>query len=406
MSRESLETEVGKNFPCRVQEVSVPHAVQRKEGGDSTSHYVLHQVTTPTSSSLGAKQFAIGVDPSAHKFLRPCEGSAQTISCLSCVDDERQRRTRVTCRAYHPQVPGAHALRRSLLESLLQTTLLSNYSEEGVLYVASGDCYQKCRISSDKIPVRYEMIWWRKSCDSASFQRKFTDCFSEVLLMGKKQVHTVPATNSGEALKEMTVERVLLTDVPNECPMTLPCNVTCNNRGGKRTWEGASVQPAEDSGACRREQFAFLGYLKDDPCVQLCVCFIDALSQALFALSDVRLLLSDSMCVFDTKPKPEIPVSPPILHAPEWKHDISFWVDSDAMFDEQMYTDVVRDHVGDCVRDVQLMNVWTPPGEKRTSRCYRHSYQPSDQAVSYHRAHEFQRLLRLKLAHALNIELR
>ena len=94
------------------------------------------------------------------------------------------------------------------------------------------------------------------------------------------------------------------------------------------------------------------------------------------------------------------------MYAPEWKHDISFWQDTEVEFDELTYMDVVRDHLGDCVKEVLLMNVWTPEGENRTSRCYRQLHQPNDQAVSYHRAHEFQRLLRLKVAHVFNVDLR
>ena len=138
------------------------------------------------------------------------------------------------------------------------------------------------------------------------------------------------------------------------------------------------------------------------------MCIVDVLCQALYNASDARLLWSDSPEFLSqlTEIPPCVPIQPLSRYAPEWKHDISFWQNPDVEFDELIYMDVVRDHLGDCVKEPKSMNVWTPQGEKRTSRCYRQLHQPSDQAVSYHRAHEFQRLLRLKVAHVFKIELR
>ncbi len=48
-----------------------------------------------------------------------------------------------------------------------------------------------------------------------------------------------------------------------------------------------------------------------------------------------------------------------------------------------------------------------PSGDQAmTSLCYRGIHRSHDQALSYHRAHEFQRLLRLKVAHIFKVQLR
>ena len=45
-------------------------------------------------------------------------------------------------------------------------------------------------------------------------------------------------------------------------------------------------------------------------------------------------------------------------------------------------------------------------GQTMTSLCYRGIHSSCDEALSYQRAHEFQRLLRLKVAHVFKVQLR
>ncbi len=397
-------TELPYVIPCNSEAVD-PH------------HYLVRKLQRENAcGTCATAQFPVSRDPSKHKFFAPCQGSAQTISCSACVGEKNghNEKCRVYSREFAAQEDCVGYLRCNLLESLMQADAFSNCAENR-LFIAHGDNYKRCKISQRTTSQRYELVCWQKGGKKRDFGENVRKAFEDELTVYKKTNCSTEfgqdyTENMHEAQNDATIECVFLADEPNDIAFLVPCNQAYEHHKKLSTDKNMDVKKPKlqlENDSESKIPFAYVGTLKDDPTISLLVCRIDLLARVLFDIPEARMTWLDSEDVSGEASCQEIPqVAPLARYAPEWKHDVSFWHDSDVEFDELTYMDVVRDHVGDCVRDVILMNVWTPGGESRTSRCYRQIYQPSGQAVSYHRAHEFQRLLRLKVAHVLNVELR
>ena len=355
-------------------------------------------------------------------ILLPCENSSQKIRCQVCVVTRTEEVSKRICPIYSRKNVDKdkliYLLRSSLLESFISAKYFTDLKENH-LYVAKGDTYHRCSISSNETPQHYEIAMWQKNINTDDFQRFIRKLFESILstdnlhcdVTGNETI--VPCGQYEKTLFSLVhVSHVWYSNI-EDCLSNVPCNLaydTYAHRGEGSSSINIGSHRQCQHGNSHRIPFAFVGSLKMDPSIQVCLCIVDSLSRSLYSISDARLLWSRCPELrkhySQQRPQESVAIVPLSMYAPEWKHDISFWQDTEVEFDELTYMDVVRDHLGDCVKDVLLMNVWTPEGEKRTSRCYRQLHRPSDQAVSYHRAHEFQRLLRLKVAHVFNVDLR
>ena len=92
------------------------------------------------------------------------------------------------------------------------------------------------------------------------------------------------------------------------------------------------------------------------------------------------------------------------LYPPCWEHHISFWTSQS--FDEQRFIDIIRAMADDVVESVTLKESYVCPETGRTGYCYVERFRSCDQALSYHRSHDMQTRIRLKVAQDLNIQLR
>ena len=393
-------------------------------------NYLLHLAKPCTIAKTSGKMSnETYCDPSHHKYFNPCENSSQTIRCQVCVTSTSEACGGDICAMYSRNETWdndtVNFLRSNLLESIVQTGCFMHHGDKCVR-LAKGDTYQRCTISPTNTPQQYEMVFWQRDCEVKHFIDVVKSSLESTLLkqnISHEAIYKTDITDKDCTQYEkvifsyINVECILSTHVKTENPLNVPCNMaldhirnntqleasSCENI---KTQDGESNQKTRET--AKKIPYAYIGSLKTDTSVQLCVCIVDVLCRALYNVNDARLLWSNCPEFLSqlSKIEPCVPVQPLSLYAPEWKHDVSFWLDPEVKFDELTYMDVVRDHLGDCVTEVKLMNVWTPQGEKRTSRCYRQLHQPCDQAVSYHRAHEFQRLLRLKVAHVFKVELR
>ena len=400
--------------------MELPYLVD--SNGNISNHYLLykHKPGKLEDDGVTTEVKAATSDPSHHKYLAPCENSSQKIGCQICVATSNEgeiskRVCPVYCRDDVNKDQLIYLLRSNLLESFTSAKCFTNL-EENRLYVAKGDTYHRCSISLNETPQHYEIAICQKNTNIDDFQSLTRRLFQAKLSIDElhcKVVGNEDMLLHGQYVKTIFslvhVSYIWYSNIEKDCLSNVPCNLAydiCGHGG-----EGSSSNNCGSHGNSDRIPFAFVGSLKKDPSIQVCLCVVDSLSRSLYSISDARLLWSKSPELrkhyFQQRPQENVAaISPFSMYAPEWKHDISFWQDTEVEFDELTYMDVVRDHLGDCVKEVLLMNVWTPEGENRTSRCYRQLHQPNDQAVSYHRAHEFQRLLRLKVAHVFNVDLR
>ncbi|KAF9818617.1 hypothetical protein IEO21_02597 [Rhodonia placenta] len=108
---------------------------------------------------------------------------------------------------------------------------------------------------------------------------------------------------------------------------------------------------------------------------------LERIAMILFSIPDIRLFWSEDPRFLSQFTPGEITTFKPYSKYPSCYKDVSFWVPSEGLHDNDVF-DLVRDVVGDLAEDVKLIDNFTHPKTNRTSRCYRINYRSMDRSLS------------------------
>lgn len=139
-----------------------------------------------------------------------------------------------------------------------------------------------------------------------------------------------------------------------------------------------------------------------------CILFdINLLSHLKYHIMDYRVLLSESsFYTSQVVHSHSVDLYRPLsLYPPTFVHDVSFYTDQN--FNENDLFQVVRNAVGYLIKSVVLIDSYYNALLQKQSKCYRFTYQSSDQALSRSKADCIHsKFMRKVLEKSLNISLR
>ncbi|XP_077105882.1 ferredoxin-fold anticodon-binding domain-containing protein 1 [Ranitomeya variabilis] len=271
-----------------------------------------------------------------------------------------------TVEADNNRIAGRHHLRPSL------TCFISTISHKSIrrpvpLTVASGLVFRKCLISPQSMPVYHEML---------------------MLLDCREQLQ-------------------LVTDTMNTAVATIISTETVNSekiRLGEKEDYIVTVSPADPD--------RVIGTIKEAPAGVQPKTFIvslnlDLLAMCLLGIEDWRLLWTeDDRFRAQFHHRDLKPYQPFSLYPPYYIHDVSFWVEEGAVFDDVEFHTVALHMSKGNIMDIQLLDQYKNAETGRTGLCYRLKYQSCDRALSYRSALAMQLQLRDELPRRLHVVLR
>lgn len=139
-----------------------------------------------------------------------------------------------------------------------------------------------------------------------------------------------------------------------------------------------------------------------------CILFdINLLSRLKYHIMDYRILLSESSFYsFQVLHGHSVDLYRPLsLYPPTFVHDVSFYIDQN--FNENDLFQVVRNAVGYLIKSVVLIDSYYNDVLQKHTKCYRFTYQSSDQVLSRSKADSIHsKFIRKVLEKSLNISLR
>ncbi|XP_073458534.1 ferredoxin-fold anticodon-binding domain-containing protein 1 isoform X2 [Aquarana catesbeiana] len=256
----------------------------------------------------------------------------------------------------------------------------------GTLYVLSGPVFRKCLISPWMMPVYQELILFL--CCSPS------DTKSSQLQLVMETIENAMAsiTNS-----------VLLNDELDFSKQ--PLNVQ-----GLHFYQKTSVyyfinnDSNEMIGTIR---IVTSEELSSDRSFIIITLNLDLMAMCLLGIEDWRQLWTDDERFIQQFSQRKLkPFKKFSLYPPCYTHDISFWVEDGAVFDEIEFHNITRRVSWGNIVTIELLEQYEDVKMGKNSRCYRMTYQSCDQALSYESALKIQLQLREELGRCLHITLR
>ncbi|KAH9857096.1 phenylalanyl-tRNA synthetase [Lenzites betulinus] len=100
---------------------------------------------------------------------------------------------------------------------------------------------------------------------------------------------------------------------------------------------------------------------------------LERIAMILFSIPDIRLFWSQDPRFLSQFTAGKISTFKPYSKYPACYKDVSFWLGETGLHDND-FCDLVRDHAGDLVQDVVLIDSFTHPKTNRSSKCYRINY--------------------------------
>jgi hypothetical protein len=138
-----------------------------------------------------------------------------------------------------------------------------------------------------------------------------------------------------------------------------------------------------------------------DPENIVCELDLSGLCLILSSETDKRLIYSDDRRLISDGHK----VKQLIIQTVQYKHDISFWYDTDQPIDCRDLYDVVRDVCGSLVKTIDLIDLGFTRMDKSSS-CFRLVYESCDTALSFKQTNVLQNELRENLKQRLDLVIR
>lgn len=134
---------------------------------------------------------------------------------------------------------------------------------------------------------------------------------------------------------------------------------------------------------------------------------LDLLAMCLLGIEDWRLLWTDDEQFIQQFSQGKLkPFKTFSLYPPCYTHDVSFWVEDGAVFDENEFHNITRRVSWGNIVTIELLEQYEDGKMGKNSLCYRMTYQSCDQALSYESALKIQLQLREELGRCLHITLR
>ncbi|GAB1599896.1 ferredoxin-fold anticodon-binding domain-containing protein 1 homolog [Argonauta hians] len=274
-------------------------------------------------------------------------------------------------------------LRTSLLENIME--LLNNETiDTGQLLLQQGLVFRKGPIADNYIPVQLQLLGILPLEHQTSHQiNEFSGLVSKVL---EETVDNI----CGIHLEHQQL--IEFKDISARCVMEIS-----HSSADTKTNLGTIWIFSENN------KQMYLTFLLD----------ISTLSQVCFSIEAKYLLWEPDFRKYSiqssTSMKSNIskPCFVPLtLYPLQFQHDMSFWECSNMSFDELQFHQIIRDITGDCVMSVCLIDTYKDPDTRRTSRCYRLTFQSWHRCLSYNTSWKLQSLLRLQVAQQMSIILR
>ncbi|XP_051895847.1 ferredoxin-fold anticodon-binding domain-containing protein 1 [Pristis pectinata] len=262
-----------------------------------------------------------------------------------------------------------------------------------VVYVLSGIVFRKCLITPQTTPAFHEMVLVAAFNDKGQpdFFHQFMCSLEDTIMF---LVKLTSRTSSSEIY---------------QMDNSLPPIVFKEETGGK-CWSiyfEDVVQPDFINTAIGKLDLTHHQQISGEPSICVATINLDLLSMVLYQVSDWRLLWTFDERFLNQISGSELkPLSGFSLYPPSYIHDVSFWVDTDVKPDELELHALVRRVSRESVRGMKLIDSFCHPQSKRTSYCYRLTYQSCDKALSYQQAFQMQMDLREELQKTLQVILR
>ncbi|KAM4015971.1 ferredoxin-fold anticodon-binding domain-containing protein 1 isoform 2-T2 [Anomaloglossus baeobatrachus] len=267
---------------------------------------------------------------------------------------------------------GLHHLRPSLT-CFIDDIFPKSAGSPHALTIVGGLVFRKCLISPQSMPVYHEMLLLS---DHRHWRQLVLDTINHA-------INTMAASViSAETVNCVTLHQengdIIINLSPDDCD-----------------WMIGTIRevPAGD----RPETSGFFTVSLN----------LDLLAMCLLGIEDWRVLWTeDDRFQAQFHHQHIKPYQPFSLYPPYYMHDVSFWVQEGAVFDDvEFHTVAVQVSKGNIV-DIQLLDQYENAETGRTGLCYRLKYQSCDRALSYGSALEMQLRLREELRRRLHVALR
>ncbi|XP_073441241.1 ferredoxin-fold anticodon-binding domain-containing protein 1 [Dendrobates tinctorius] len=271
--------------------------------------------------------------------------------------------------AAHPdnnRTAGLHHLRPTLTCFISDISHKSNCRPNS-LTVVSGLVFRKCLISPQSMPIYHEML---------------------MLLDCREQLQLVMDTMSTVMASIISMETVSSEKITFHLEKDYIVTMSPANPD----WMIGTIKEVPAGGQPK----TFIVSLN-----------LDLLAMCLLRIEDWRLLWTEDdrfgaqFHHRDLKPHQTFSLYPPY-----YIHDVSFWVEENAAFDDVEFHTVALQMSKGNIMDIQLLDLYKNTETGRTGLCYRLKYQSCDRALSYRSALAMQLQLRDELPRRLHVVLR
>ncbi|XP_063217966.1 probable phenylalanine--tRNA ligase, mitochondrial, partial [Bacillus rossius redtenbacheri] len=136
---------------------------------------------------------------------------------------------------------------------------------------------------------------------------------------------------------------------------------------------------------------------------------LERLAMLLYGIPDIRLFWSKDSGFLSQfqgkKPEDRITYTPVSIY-PQCANDISFWLPQDQTFSPNDFYDLARSIGGDIIEQVSLIDVFTHPGTRRTSHCYRVVYRHMERTLAQEEVNAVHARIERAAASRLNVTVR
>ncbi|XP_077313048.1 ferredoxin-fold anticodon-binding domain-containing protein 1 [Lithobates pipiens] len=256
----------------------------------------------------------------------------------------------------------------------------------GTLYVLSGPVFRKCLISPWMMPVYRELILFL--CYSPS------DTKASQLQLAMETIENVMVsiTNSVLLNDELDFSKQPLNVQGLHFYQKTSVYYFINNASDKSIGTIRIVTSEE---------------LSNDPSFIIITLNLDLVAMCLLGIEDWRQLWTDDERFIQQFSQRKLkPFKKFSLYPPCYTHDVSFWVEDGAVFDEIEFHNITRRVSWGNIVTIEELEQYEDVKMGRISRCYRMTYQSCDRALSYESALKIQLQLREELGRCLHITLR
>ncbi|XP_072282827.1 ferredoxin-fold anticodon-binding domain-containing protein 1 isoform X2 [Pyxicephalus adspersus] len=282
---------------------------------------------------------------------------------------------------------GPHYLRPSLtsfINEIIQRTSLTT----DTLYVLSGPVFRKCLISSWMMPVYQELVIFL--CNPSD---TLTSKLELVMTMIENAVASISKSILMDIEVDFTKQPLDFNIVQFQQMTSAYYLINMSSRDSDKMIGTIRIVPP--------------GELSNEYSYILITVNLDLMVMCLLGIEDWRLLWTkDERFIQQFNQQTLKQFKRYSLYPPCYTHDISFWVEDGAVFNEIEFHSIARRVSRGNIIAVELLELYEDVKMGKTSRCYRMVYQSCDQALSYESALAMQLQLRDELRRCLCVTLR